>query len=310
MSTILVVDDDVDLAELVRTKLTSEGHKVHTINTGEGAFEMAKKVKPDITLLDIMLPGITGYQICRRIRRDPELYAMAILILTALGEEPEVQHGLEQGADDYLVKPFKLDKLMEKLGFLNNLLKSSVSRNPVTHLPGTDAFKREVNHRLARGISIAACYIDMEGFKAFSASRGPQKQNQALEFLAKLLATLIGSMGIYESFLAHMGGEHFVVLVNFEDGERFCRTLAKTFDDRVKQLYTAQEIEQGFIVARDKQGQEGKYLRMALAIGVAHNEYREFKSAKKILEVLAQVRQKIHPDGKSTVFVDRRRAAR
>jgi len=74
-----------------------------------------------------------------------------VIMLTALGEEPEVIHGLEQGADDYIVKPFKLEKLVEKLGFLAGLLESLHGRNAVTNLPGTDAIKREVNHRLARG---------------------------------------------------------------------------------------------------------------------------------------------------------------
>ena len=113
MSRILVVDDDMDLAELVKTKLSSDGHEVFTIHTGDGAFEMAKQVKPDICILDIMLPGATGYQICRRIRKDPELYKGSILILTALGEEPEMLHGLEQGADDYLAKP--LDRKSTRL---------------------------------------------------------------------------------------------------------------------------------------------------------------------------------------------------
>ena len=73
MSKILLVDDDIDFADLLKTKLSSEGHDVITIYTGEGAFELAKEVKPDIALLDIMLPGGTGYQICRSIRKDPEL---------------------------------------------------------------------------------------------------------------------------------------------------------------------------------------------------------------------------------------------
>ena len=100
MSRILVIDDDVDLAKVVKDSLSVQGHEVHSIHTGTGAFELAKQIKPEIALLDIMLPGITGYQVCRSIRKDPELYRMAILILTALGEEPEVLHGLEQGADD------------------------------------------------------------------------------------------------------------------------------------------------------------------------------------------------------------------
>lgn len=175
MSKILLVDDDADLAELLKKKLSSEGHEVVTTNTGDGAFELAKQLKPDIALLDIMLPGVTGYQICRRIRRDPELYSMGVLMLTALGEEPEIHHGLEQGADDYIVKPFKLDRLIEKLSFLGALLEAVDGRNPVTNLQGTDAIKREVNHRLARGIKIAVCYIDISNFKAYCAAKKKER---------------------------------------------------------------------------------------------------------------------------------------
>lgn len=310
MSRILLVDDDNDLAELVETKLKSEGHEVATINSGEGAFELAKKVKPDVAILDIMLPGVTGYQICRRIRKDPELYPIAILILTALGEEPEVLHGLEQGADDYLVKPFKLERLMEKLSSLDGLIDSSRRKNQLTGLPGTEAIKREINHRLARGVPIPVCYIDVTGFKAYCASRGADGQRNVLEFMSKMLVGLTRSIGIYEGYIAHMGGEHFVVQMNLEDYERFCNTLITTFDQRVKELYTLDEVKQGYIRATDKRGREGNYPLMALAIGVAHNQHRQFLTAKKVFEVLAQVRHKAVPDGASAIFVDRRRTDR
>jgi CheY-like chemotaxis protein len=310
MSRIFLVDDDVDLAELVRTKLIAEGHQVGVINSGEGAFEMAKQVKPDIIILDIMLPGVTGYQICRRLRKDPELYKVAILILTALGEEPEILHGLEQGADDYLVKPFKLERLSDKLASLSALLQSAEKRNPITGLPGTDAIKREINHRLARGTAIATCYIDMVGFKAYCAARGQEGQVAALRFMSKTLMTLTRNIGIYESYISHLGGEHFVVLVNLEDYERFCNQLMDTFDHSVQQLYTPQEIAQGYQIAIDKRGNEIRCPLMALSIGVGHTQFRQFKSAKKMFEVLAQVRQMAQPDSKSVVFVDRRRTDR
>ncbi|HEX73478.1 MAG TPA: response regulator [Candidatus Hydrogenedentes bacterium] len=311
MSRILVVDDDVDISELIKTKLNAEGHQAFVINTGEGAFEYAKQVKPDICVLDIMLPGVTGYQICRRFRKDPELYRMAVLILTALGEEPEILHGLEQGADDYLVKPFKLERLMDKIASLNALLGAIDTRNRVTNLPGTDAIKREINHQLARGNAIATIYVDMVGFKPLCAARGPDGQRQALEFMSKLLVSLTRDMGIYECFVAHMGGEHFVVLLKLEDHERFTSSLIQTFDQRVRELYTRQERDQGYIIAKDRQGKDVRCPFMALSIGVAHTQYRQFKSAKKMFEVLAQVRQKAQPtSGKSVVFVDRRRTDR
>jgi DNA-binding response OmpR family regulator len=307
----MLVDDDVDLAELIKTKLTAEGHETFVINTGDGAFEFAKEIKPEICILDIMLPGVTGYQICRRMRKDPELYGVAVLILTALGEEPEILHGLEQGADDYLVKPFKLERLMDKLASLSALLTAVKNRNRVTNLPGTDAIKREINHQLARDAAIATVYIDMVGFKPYCAARGPEGQRKALEFMARHLVGLMRNMGVYESFLAHMGGEHFVVLLKIEDHDRFCRELAKSFDDRVSELYTTEEKEQGFIVAVDKRGVKVQCPLMALSIGVAHTEHRYIKSAKKMFEVLAQVRIMAQPKtNQSVIFVDRRKADR
>jgi PleD family two-component response regulator len=305
-----LVDDDVDLSELIRTKLLSEGHQVEVHHSGQGAFELAKRIKPDIAILDIMLPEVTGYQICRRIRKDPELYRMAILILTALGEEPEIMHGLEQGADDYLSKPFKLDSLTEKLTSLTGLMESLQRRHVLTGLPGTDAIKREINHRLARGMAIAACYIDMVGFKPYCAVYGVEGQRRVMQFMGRLLTQLTRNIGVYECFIAHMGGEHFVILLNLEDYERLCNALIQTFDSSVKELYSTAENGQGYIAAVDKYGREGHYPLMALAIGVAHTQFRHYKSAKKMFEVLAQTRQKAQPDGKSAVFVDRRRTDR
>jgi len=311
LSRIFLVDDDVDLAELIETKLKGEGHEVFTINTGEGAFEFAKQVKPEICILDIMLPGVTGYQICRRLRKDPELYHAAVLILTALGEEPEILHGLEQGANDYLVKPFRLEKLMDKVASLEALRTAMESRNRLTNLPGTDAIKCEINHQLSRGNAIAVVYVDMVGFKPYCAARGQEGQKRSLEFMAELLISLVRDMGIYECFLAHMGGEHFAVMLKLEDHERFCTTLAQKFDENVSSLYTSTEIGQGYIVAKDKRGKEVRCPLMALAIGVAHTQHRHFKSAKKLFEVLAQVRQMAQPSRSgSMVFTDRRRADR
>lgn len=310
MPKIMLVDDDIDLAELVKTKLVAEGIETHSINTGKGAFELAKQVKPDIAILDIMLPGETGYHICRRIRKDPELYKMGILILTALGEEPEILHGLEQGADDYLVKPFKLNRLMEKLASLNQLLDAITKRHPVSKLHGTDAMKREINHRLARSSPIATCYIDMVGFKPYCAVYGRDGQDKGIQHMAKMLVNLTRSMGVYECFVSHMGGEHFVVLLNLDDYERFCSTLMHTFDQSVGQLYSAKEVEQGYITATDKNGAQKKCKLMALSVGIAHTQYRQFKSAKKMFEVLAQVRQMARPEKQSVIFVDRRHTDR
>ena len=114
-----------------------------------------------------------------------------------------------------------------------------------------------------------------------------------------------------EGVVAHMGGELFVVLLKLEDYERFCSSLASEFDQRSRTLYTPKEVEQGYFVATDKRGQEVRCPLLALSIGVAHTQFRNFKSAKKMFEVLAQVRQMAQPSKSgSVIFVDRRHADR
>lgn len=310
MSRILLVDDDVDLAELVTIKLQGEGHQVHSINTGEGAFELAKQVKPEIALLDIMLPKVTGYQLIRRIRKDPELYPIGILALSALGEEPEMIHGLEQGADDYLAKPFRLEQLIDKLGSIHGLLESVYTRHAVTNLPGTEAVKREINHRLAREMPLAAIYLDMVGFKPYCQAYGEEGQKKALTFMAQLLGWLTKNLGIYESFTAHLGGEHFVVLLHLDHHERYCQQLMQTFDAKVKDLYAPEDAAKGRVKFTGRRGEIQRHPLMALSIGVAHNQFRHYKGAKALFEVLAQTRQKAVPEGKSAVFIDRRKTDR
>ncbi len=103
---ILAVDDDADILTLVRYNLEKEGFKVFTAESGEEALEKARKSKPDLLILDLMLPGMNGLEVCRLLKSDSATRNMPVLILTAKGEETDIVVGLELGADDYLTKPF------------------------------------------------------------------------------------------------------------------------------------------------------------------------------------------------------------
>lgn len=103
---ILVVDDEEDLLELVRYTLTKEGHAVTCLASGEEAVRQVRQQPPALIVLDLMLPGIDGLEVCRRIRSEPQTRDIPIIMLTAKSEERDVVTGLEQGADDYITKPF------------------------------------------------------------------------------------------------------------------------------------------------------------------------------------------------------------
>jgi two-component system alkaline phosphatase synthesis response regulator PhoP len=105
-ATILVVDDEEDIRELVALNLRREGFTVISSETGEQALELARSAQPDLVVLDLMLPGMDGLEVCRRIRAEPKTRQIPIVMLTAKGEEADIVAGLELGADDYMTKPF------------------------------------------------------------------------------------------------------------------------------------------------------------------------------------------------------------
>lgn len=112
---ILVVDDEEDIRELVRYNLTKAGYDVVAAASGEEGLTLAQQVRPALVVLDIMLPGIDGLEVCRKLRADPNLSKTPIVMISALGEEKDIVSGLELGADDYVSKPFSPGVLLARV---------------------------------------------------------------------------------------------------------------------------------------------------------------------------------------------------
>jgi two-component system phosphate regulon response regulator PhoB len=112
---ILVVEDDADIRELLQYSLAREGHEVIAAADGKAALAAARRAPPDLVLLDLMLPGVDGLEVCRQLRADRSTSGAAIIMVTAKGEESDVVLGLGLGADDYVVKPFKTNELVARV---------------------------------------------------------------------------------------------------------------------------------------------------------------------------------------------------
>jgi two-component system phosphate regulon response regulator PhoB len=115
MRTVLIVDDDPDIRELMEFKLTKAGFAVHTAADGEAGFAVACAIRPDVILLDWMMPKLSGLEVCSRLRAAPELTGVGVILLTAKSQEGDVQRGLAAGADDYIVKPFSPRELVSSV---------------------------------------------------------------------------------------------------------------------------------------------------------------------------------------------------
>ena len=168
MAKILVIEDEADIQQILDYNLREKGHKVTLAGRGEEGLRLARETKPDLVLLDLMLPDMSGTEVCRQIKSDPQLKATQVIILTAKGEEIDRVVGFELGADDYVVKPFSVRELSLRIQAI--LRRGALVGEPEV----TDA------------VQFGKLKIDRGAHRAWSAEH--ELELTALEF--KLLVTL------------------------------------------------------------------------------------------------------------------------
>ena len=145
---VLVVEDEMPLTTLLRYNLEKEGYRVSEARDGEEAMMMADEEMPDLTLLDWMLPKISGIEVCRRLRGRPESRNMPIIMLTARGEENDRIRGLDTGADDYITKPFSMTELLARVRAVLRRIRPALAEDVATF---GDIIVDRSAHRVRRG---------------------------------------------------------------------------------------------------------------------------------------------------------------
>ncbi len=145
---ILIAEDEDAIVLLLRYNLEAEGYEVETVERGDLAEERLRDTVPDLLLLDWMLPGLSGIELCRRLRRREETKGLPVIMLTARGEEAERIRGFETGADDYVVKPFSMPELLARIGAL---LRRTAPNRVADLLEAGDITLDRRAHRVRRG---------------------------------------------------------------------------------------------------------------------------------------------------------------
>ena len=128
MARILISEDERDIRELIAFTLQIAGHEVIPTRNGEEALEMTGKEMPDLIILDVRMPRISGYEVCKQIKSDPGTVHIPIIFLSAKGQDAEVKAGLEAGAVEYIIKPFSPDQLVNQIGDI--LAQQDLIKNP------------------------------------------------------------------------------------------------------------------------------------------------------------------------------------
>ncbi|KPK50590.1 MAG: hypothetical protein AMS22_11965 [Thiotrichales bacterium SG8_50] len=288
---ILVVEDDFDISNMLRLYFSNQGYDVDVAARGEKALEKTRVDLPHLIVLDIMLPDIDGYEVCRRLRTSMRTSHIPIIFLTQKDERSDKLHGLELGADDYITKPFDIEEL--KLRAQNAIARAE--RESLTDarsgLPAGRLIEEQLR-KIIRSSGWALLDIQISHFEAFKEVYGFVAADDVLRFTTMLLGKVVDEFGSPDDFIGHTGGNSFIVITTEDGSENMQKNLKERFRDQVLSHYNFIDREQGFILTTKDNGEQGKTSLMSLAIGAISPSQRDFADIREITELAAEARRK------------------
>ncbi|MFC1509055.1 response regulator [Candidatus Omnitrophota bacterium] len=287
---IVVVDDDPDILDVLKITLEDEGYEVTEAHNGEEALEVIKKISPDLLITDFTMPKMKGDKLCEVLKEDILAQHMPIIMLTGKGESVDKVHGINAGADDYMVKPFEPTELVARVKMVLRRTARDLDANPLTRLPGNVSILNEIQKRIDNKEPYAVCYVDLDKFKAFNDKYGFEKGDEVIKNTARILITSVQKKGTPKDFIGHVGGDDFVVITIPDKIDVLCKKIISDFDMIVPGLYNKDDLTKGYIMGKDRQGKRTKISLISISIGIVNSKKKEIKHVAEVGELGAELK--------------------
>jgi diguanylate cyclase (GGDEF)-like protein len=304
--TILVVDDDPDIARFVEVNLRSVGYDVLVASDGEEALSRAEEVRPDLVLLDVMMPRVDGFEVAQRLRRNPRTANTSIIMLTAKALSSDKVLGLTSGADDYIIKPFDPIELLARVKTTLRRARDMRSLSPLTGLPGNIRIQDEIQRNIDEDIPFSVLYCDLDHFKAYNDHYGFVKGDRVIQATARILQEAVEEYARAEGFVGHVGGDDFVVVLPPDVADVAAARICERFDQEISSFYDREDLNRGFVEVEDRQGTLQRFSLIGVSIGVATTSRRKFSHYGEAVDVATEMKQYAKRQSGSSFAVDRR----
>lgn len=300
MARILIIDDSKLILHVAKTILSNQGHQVLLAEDGNTGLQTAATEHPDLILLDLILPGIDGYEVCQRIKKGDATSEIPVIMLTSKSEAADKVRGLEMGASDYVTKPFdegeliarvnihlQIRELHESLKEKNRQLEEMANRDGLTGLYNHRYFQEAISKDFQRAVryheSLSCVMFDIDHFKKFNDNYGHQTGDMVLKTLGALIEELIRDSDLS----ARYGGEEFVLLMY--------HTAPK------EALMIAERLRKS--VEQHKFQADNLTLTVAISVGVASFPHPEITDAKTLIECADKALYRAKDEGRNRVVV-------
>jgi diguanylate cyclase (GGDEF)-like protein len=303
---VLVVDDDADIARFIEVNLRAHGFDVHVASDGVEALGLAEQLRPDLVLVDVMMPRMDGFEVVDRLRSDPRTANVSIIMLTAKALTEDKVMGLTTGADDYIVKPFDPVELVARVKSALRRAREMRATSPLTGLPGNARIQQELHERIKAGEPFALLYADLDNFKAYNDHYGFLRGDEALRAVGGIIQDAALETGGTPIFVGHLGGDDFVLVSPVEVARDLCQRIVERCDAEIPLLYDPADRERGYIQVENRQGRIEQFPPLSISIGVATTEKRRFSHPGEAVAVATELKEFAKRTAGSGYVVDRR----
>ena len=303
----LVIDDDESVAMLVSMTLAVDGYEVAVASDGATGLTMARQLRPRLVIVDMMMPGLSGLEVCAALRADPTTATVTVLFLTARSQPADRLAAAVSGADDFITKPFDLDELRVRTAAALRRADALRDVSPLTRLPGNNQIlARLESHLGASPQRFALVHADLDNFKAFNDRYGFVRGDDAIRATADVLLSALAAEGCSPGFLGHVGGDDFAVIVAPENAESIAARIVAGFDALSPSLYSPADRAQGYVTTTARDGTEVRHPLLSISLGIATSAARQFTSVHEVAAVAAEVKSAAKAEPGSAWRIDRR----
>ena len=242
-SKILIIEDDLDVAEMLNAYFRVQGYEVFTVNWGEDGVRSCQTVHPDLVILDIRLPDIDGYEVARRLRGDRRTSDVPIIFLTEKRDRSDRLQGLEIGADDYITKPFDVQELRLRVRNALKRVSQGSLTNPVTGLPEGALVDEKLSEVIGKD-SVAILFVAIENMDAFREAYGFVASDDVLRAISLMVVNTMREVSRPEDFLGHFSGTDFILVIPPSNLVALGEKLRARLEQSVEYFYPIKDREQ------------------------------------------------------------------
>jgi PleD family two-component response regulator len=287
---LLVVEDDIDIGNMLKIYFSGMDFDVDVAVRGSDALEKTKQVLPHLIVLDIMLPDIDGYEVCRNLRTSMRTSHIPVIFLTQKDERSDKLQGLELGADDYITKPFDIEELKLRVqGAIRRSERESLT-DPRSGLPAGRLIEEQLR-RIIREKGWALLDARVNNFESFKDVYGFVAGDDVLRFTAMLIGEVVDEIGSTSDFIGHAGGDNYIVITQESKADAIKTRLKERFNQEVLSHYNFMDRQQGFVNAPTADGTTVKVSFMTMSVGMVSPSVNSFADIREITELAAEARR-------------------